>query len=285
MDNQQQALRELALFAGAGGGILGGHLLGWRTVVAVEYNAYARSVLLARQNDGTLPPFPIWDDVRTFDGKPWKGLIDVVSGGFPCQDISIAGAGAGLDGDRSGLWSEFHRIIWEVRPRFAYIENSPMLISRGLDRVLCDLAAMGYDAEWGIISADDTGGVHLRERTWIKATDATQLQRNGGADNREYSKCKISKSGNDISATDNSNLWGKRRKRGVKEKVYRFSRFPWGEDVRGIEDLRKRSDLPEPLIRRIGHDVAFGMDRLKAIGNGQVPRVAATAWEILNARR
>src|SRR5690606_19439133 len=135
--NQQcndEGLRELALFAGVGGGILGGHLLGWRTVCAVEYNAYARSVLLARQNDGTLAPFPIWDDVRTFDGNPWRGIVDVVSGGFPCQDISAAGKGAGIDGERSGLWGEMARIIREVQPRFVFVENSPMLTSRGLGR-------------------------------------------------------------------------------------------------------------------------------------------------------
>jgi DNA (cytosine-5)-methyltransferase 1 len=83
-------LRELALFAGAGGGILGGLLLGWRTVAAVELNEYCARVLMERQNEGHLPPFPIWDDVRTFDGGPWRGLVDVVSGGFPCQDISCA---------------------------------------------------------------------------------------------------------------------------------------------------------------------------------------------------
>ena len=89
----QRGLNELALFAGAGGGILGGHLLGWRTVCAVEWEPYPASVLCARQNDKVLPPFPIWDDVQTFDGKPWRGLVDVVSGGFPCQDISAAGGG------------------------------------------------------------------------------------------------------------------------------------------------------------------------------------------------
>jgi len=86
-------MNELALFAGAGGGILGGHLLGWRTVCAVEWEAYPASVLCARQNDGLLPPFPIWDDVQTFDGKPWREIVDVVSGGFPCQDLSAAGGG------------------------------------------------------------------------------------------------------------------------------------------------------------------------------------------------
>src|ERR1700677_5229198 len=111
-----EGLRELALFAGAGGGILGGLLLGWRTIAAVEYNAYARSVLLARQNDGTLPPFPIWDDVRTFDGRPWRGHIDVVSGGFPCTDISPIGTRAGINGKSSGLWKEMFRIICEIMP-------------------------------------------------------------------------------------------------------------------------------------------------------------------------
>jgi len=89
-------MNELALFAGAGGGILGGHLLGWRTVCAVEWEAYPASVLVARQNDKILPLFPIWDDVQTFDGKPWRGIVDVVSGGFPCQDISVAGGGMDL---------------------------------------------------------------------------------------------------------------------------------------------------------------------------------------------
>ena len=89
-------MNELALFAGAGGGILGGHLLGWRTVCAVEWEQYPASVLCARQNDGFLPSFPIWDDVQTFDGKPWRGIVDVVSGGFPCQDISAAGRGGEL---------------------------------------------------------------------------------------------------------------------------------------------------------------------------------------------
>lgn len=85
-------MNELALFAGVGGGILGGKLLGWRTICAVEKDSYAASVLVARQNDGSLEPFPVWDDVRTFDGGPWSGIVDVVSGGFPCQDISAGGS-------------------------------------------------------------------------------------------------------------------------------------------------------------------------------------------------
>ena len=164
-------MNELHLFAGAGGGILAGQLLGHRTVCAVEFEPYAQAVLVARQNDGSLPPFPIWDDVRTFDGNPWRGTVDLVAGGFPCQDISAAGKGAGLSGERSGLWSEMARIIGEVRPRYAFIENSPMLVSRGLDRVLSDLAKMGFDAEWCCLSAADCGAWHERDRIWILATN------------------------------------------------------------------------------------------------------------------
>jgi DNA (cytosine-5)-methyltransferase 1 len=162
-------VNELALFAGAGGGILGGKLLGWRTVCAVEFEPYAAGVLAQRQNDGLLEPFPIWDDVRTFDGKPWAGVVDVVSGGFPCQDISPAGPGTGLEGERSGLWSEFKRILGDVRPRYVFIENSAALISRGLDRILGDLAELRFDARWTVLSAEDCGAPHERERAWIVA--------------------------------------------------------------------------------------------------------------------
>jgi len=171
-------MNELALFAGAGGGILGGKLLGWKTVCAVEYEPHAAAILVQRQNDGILEPFPIWDDVRTFNGKPWKGIVDVVSGGFPCQDISSAGRGEGISGERSGLWSEMARIIREVRPRYALVENSPLLTIRGLEVVLGDLATMGYDAKWGVFSAADVGALHRRERIWIVAnSDVCRQQR------------------------------------------------------------------------------------------------------------
>jgi DNA (cytosine-5)-methyltransferase 1 len=277
-------MNELALFAGAGGGILGGKLLGWRTVCAVERDAYAAQVLAQRQNDGILQPFPIWSDVTTFDGKPWRGIVEVISGGFPCQDISVAGRGAGIAGQRSGMWKQFKRIIRDVEPEEVYVENSPALTIRGLGTVLGDLAEMGFNAEWGVLSCADAGGVHLRERIWIVATNTKKLQRNGSSNNGEHSKGKVSKLGNSDSKIVSPNSGGQRRQGGSEGKIFRFTRFPWGEDVRGVEDLRNRPDLPEPLIRRINHDVAFGMDRLKAIGNGQVPRVAATAFTMLSER-
>ena len=163
-------MNEFHLFAGAGGGILGGMLLGHTTVCAVEIEEYPRKVLLQRQRDGILPHFPIWDDIQTFDGKPWKGRVDVLAGGFPCQDISAAGKGAGIEGKRSGLWGEMARVIGEIRPRFVYVENSPHLIRRGLTRVLSDLNSpeVGpYDCRWGIVGAHHVGAPHKRDRIWI----------------------------------------------------------------------------------------------------------------------
>jgi DNA (cytosine-5)-methyltransferase 1 len=172
--NIKGGLNELAFFAGAGGGILASKLLGDRTVCAVERDLYDASVLVQRQNDGILPPFPVWSDVQTFDGRPWRRIIDSISGGFPCEDISVAGNGAGLDGERSGLWREFARVIREIRPIRIRVENSPALTTRGIDRVLGDLAAMGYNAEWGVLGAADAiwrDGTpihdHERYRIWI----------------------------------------------------------------------------------------------------------------------
>src|SRR6266487_444103 len=162
-----EPIRKSELFAGAGGGILGGLLLGEVTVCAVEWDPYCASALAQRQNDGFLDPFPIWDDVRTFDGFSWRGRVDLVSGGFPCQDISAAGKGEGITGERSGLWKEFKRIIGEVRPSRVRVENSPMLTLRGIEVVLGDLAALGYDAKWGVLGADDAGAPHIRKRIWI----------------------------------------------------------------------------------------------------------------------
>ena len=202
-------MNELALFAGAGGGILGGKLLGWTTVCAVEWEAYPASVLIARQNEGVLPPFPIWDDVRTFDGRPWRGRVDVVSGGFPCQDISAAGKGAGIDGERSGMWAHMARIVREVGPRFVFVENSPMLTSRGLGRVLGDLAAMGYDARWGVLGAVDAGAPHKRDRIWIVADAAGKLTHGGGARPEQNWNAELANGSSEKDVADAGHLRGR----------------------------------------------------------------------------
>jgi DNA (cytosine-5)-methyltransferase 1 len=249
-------MNELALFAGAGGGILGGKLLGWRTVCAVEWEQYPASVLCARQNDGLLPPFPVWDDVQTFDGKPWRGIVDVISGGFPCQDLSAAGGGAGLDGERSGLWKEMGRIIGEVRPRFVFVENSPMLVNNGLDRVLADLSKLGFDARWGIVGADYVGAPHRRERFWLVAHSRS---------NRLH---------------DRSNKRNSLYRQKICENKSQNWHGVWGEANKCLSTDDWKSFASE--FYGMDDGMASRLDRVKACGNGQVPEVAAAAWGILN---
>ena len=142
------SLRELHLFAGAGGGILGGMLLGHTPVCAVEIDKYCRRVLGARQADGCLPPFPVFADIRAFDGRPWRGRVDVVAGGFPCQPWSQAGKQKGADDPRH-LWPEMARIVEEVRPRYVFAENvslaaleEPWRDLRGLGQLSASLRQM-----------------------------------------------------------------------------------------------------------------------------------------------
>ena len=276
---KRQAMNELALFAGAGGGILGGKLLGWRTVCAVEWEPYPASVLCARQNDGLLPPFPIWDDVQTFDGHPWRGIVDVISGGFPCQDISAAGKGAGIDGERSGMWREMARIIREVQPRFVFVENSPMLTSRGLGRVLGDLAAMGLDAKWGVLGAADVGANHQRDRIWIVARQRERIshaEHNGIGWGKQQQESLTRPHGN---ATDPKSAGQPPCQDETPKRVGR----PLEKQFRGSGIGASEWWKSEPNVGRVADGVAAGVDRLKAIGNGQVPLCAATAWRILNA--
>ena len=359
-------MNELALFAGAGGGILGGHLLGWRTVCAVEWEPYPASILCARQNDGFLPPFPIWDDVQTFDGKPWRGIVDVVSGGFPCQDISVAGKGTGITGERSGMWKHMARIIGEVQPKYVFVENSPMLTVRGLGTVLGDLSEMGFNAEWGVISAAAVGAPHQRDRIWVLGSntskqrwnkrfgnreerhilhnlngDAAQgkseghgrkcwsgalstdvanpseLFSNGGNDNARSSMERESQSqfGNDcrsknVANTNSSQCKRMRKSIGIykgfsrignsSSKVSNFHSIrqqgqgEYEQPINPTQDCYWQADYVksigrpeqwavEPNVGRVANGVAARVDRLKAIGNGQVPLCAATAWRILSA--
>ncbi|MFJ2360404.1 DNA cytosine methyltransferase [Pseudomonas fluorescens] len=300
-------MNELALFAGSGGGILGGHLLGWRTVCAVERDAYSAQVLAQRQNDRALPTFPIWSDVCSFDGKPWRGLVDVVSGGFPCQDISAAGTGAGIDGARSGLWREMARIIGEVRPELVYLENSPLLVGRGLAVVLSDLAEMGYDAQWCIVSASDCGAPHQRDRCWLVAHDNRPRKPQPA---RQQQECRMGPEQCSEDVAD-PNTIGRIWRPGTSGPKRRIEPEDGGIQVvadavrereqglvaeRTDTQVRKESSQrpnrprsdgfrrwpAEPGMGRVANGVAHRVDRIKALGNGQVPRVAATAFTLLS---
>ncbi len=300
---------ELALFAGAGGGILAGHLLGWKCIGAVENNPYCAGVLLRRQNEGHIPPFPIWDDVRTFTKrnrqvKPYiqelRRLRDslVISGGFPCQDISVSGNGEGLDGERSRLWFEFARIIGEIRPAYCFVENSPALTKRGIHRVLGSLAEIGYNAAWGVLGAVSVGGNHLRYRIWIcacaggqhrqaKSKTGVDLERKvlDGCEWKKNSVGHPALRGN-VSYTVGSGTQAERlsiqfqKGRPQVENVHPFRQ----SKVPGVGNRKITWWQAEPGLDRMVDGVANWMDRIRAIGNGQVPGVAAEAWRQLSKR-
>ena len=226
-------MNELALFAGAGGGLLATQMLGSRTVCAVELDWYCRCVLTQRQNDGCFrTPFPIWDDIRTFDGRPWRGIVDVVTGGFPCQAYSSAAAGKNTADD---LWPEMRRVVADVAPRCVFAEN----VSRvAIDQAADDLEQMGYKTKAILLSAADLGADHIRERYWL------------------------------LAYPDN------------ESKLLRQFHAKVGF-LQGLETSVWSSD---PRDSRISDGMAYRVERYKAIGNGQVPAVAATAFALLVAR-
>lgn len=291
-------MRELALFTGAGGGILGGLLLGWRTACAVEINPYCVSVLLARQRDGVLRRFPIWNDIKTFDGRPWNGAIDVVSGGFPCQDISPAGLRRGIDGEKSGLWVEMARVICEVRPRFVFVENSANLASLGLGRVLGDLAAMGFDARWGVLGACCVGGPHYRERMWIVANATGKRRRNRDAAQREAESWRATLICRH--AAHAPRFGGRPRGKHESKFTLPFSLDAGDCDTSDANDGRQRELAvngevagpsgscgiddwwPVDFLSGVDDGMAHRVDRVAATGNGQVPAVARLAWRALS---
>jgi len=160
----------LALCAGIGGLELGiaAAVPGYRAACYVEREGYAASVLATRMEAGDLSPAPIYSDLRTFDGRPWRRVVDLVSAGYPCQPFSLAGIRRGSDDPRH-LWPHVFRIIREVRPRFVCLENVPGHLSMGFGDVLGDLASEGFNAEWGVFSAASVGAPHLRKRVFILA--------------------------------------------------------------------------------------------------------------------
>jgi DNA (cytosine-5)-methyltransferase 1 len=296
MDNQQGTdgeLRELALFAGAGGGILAGKLLGWKTVCTVEIDPYAASVLVARQNDGILAPFPIWDDIRTFTAKAYRGIVDVVSGGFPCQDLSKTWKGAGLKGKRSGLWFEMCRVVDEACPRFVFIENVQSLRSDGIKEVWKSLAQIGYSCRSGDFYASDVGAPHLRKRTFILAfrewspldeEGNYQQFTNGGATGSK--NCRVGGSRCDCVRAHSKDGWR------IVDESWGTVAYP---DSAGLREQRRTSTVSqehisiecnswwsnEPSMVRVDHGVSNRVDRLRTLGNAQVPAVARLAWEVL----
>lgn len=236
---------ELALCASIGGLSLGLQRAGIRTACYVEYNDYRINVLMSRIRDGWLDNAPIWDNVTTFDGRPWRGRVAIVSAGFPCQPFSLAGK-MQREQDKRYIWPHIIRTICEVQPAYVILENVRGLLVPEPERelpapiatVLGDLAACGYDAEWQSLPSSAFGAPHIRDRVFIVAYP----MRDG------VQRC-------------------------LTQPIQRLSTFSWLKDCRSVEDLRGRSSIPEPLVRRIDNGVSRGVDRLKAIGEAVLPDI------------
>ncbi len=256
-------MNELALYAGGGGDLLASQcLLGHRTVCYVEIDRYCQEIIKARIRDGLLDDAPIWDDARTFEGRPWRGVVDIVSGGFPCQPFSVAGQRRGEDDPRN-LWPDTLRIIGEVRPRYAFLENVPGLLTSGyFGRILGDLAEIGYDARWAVISAASQGDPHRRDRLWVVAYPESWGRAAWPGEGKSRG----------CGEAPDHDQQGQPQFQGVTADA---------ESSRGNESHSDGWWATEPPVGRVADGVASRVDRLKALGNGQVPIVAATAWELL----
>jgi len=266
-------MKELSLFTGAGGGLLGSLLLEWETIGYVEYNEYCQRIIRARIDDGILHNAPIFGDIKLFISEgyaeAYKGLVDVISGGFPCQPFSTAGSGQGED-DTRNMWPYTIECVRIIKPRYCFFENVRGLLSAGANSdnpewelgktpadfvsyfgtILSDLSNSGYDGRWKVISAAEVGAPHKRDRVWIVA----------------YSQ-------QDSSIMHNGTLGGTQTK--VSQR---------GEQLSSRPQIRDGAWwLSEPAVCRVDDGMANRLDRTEAIGNGQVPEVVRAAWEILNA--
>lgn len=261
----------LDLFSGIGGLSLA--LKPWvRSIAYCERDTYAQSVLLSRIATGELDRAPIWDDITSLDGSMLPKL-DIIFGGFPCQDISVAGRGAGLGGERSGLYFEVERLIKETKPTFVFLENVPAIRTRGLGRVVGGLASLGYDCRWTVVSAESVGAPHKRDRWFLLAY----------ADSKNIREQQGWGSGSDWERETQSGL------NGSKEFVANAAGIgsvegPWrrGESKGKSENpLAKNWWSIEPNVGRVAHGVPSRVDRIKCLGNAVVPLQAQTAFKIL----
>ena len=253
-------LRELHLFAGAGGGILAGKMLGHRCVGAVEVNEFCQQVLRERQQDGTLESFPIINDVCTFDGTAWRGKVDVVCGGFPCQPWSNAGKRRGASDPRH-LWPQMARIINEIRPQYVFAENVSLAAFAEPWR---DLRAMGYRVPPAIcIGAAHVGAPHRRLRWWLLAADSNSVRKHAVAVNAEVEIAPQSTCDSHCKRLE----IGQSKQSNTQQKLTPVERTDWWKS--------------EPNVGRVAHGVPARVHRLRALGNAQVPAQAVEAWSIL----
>lgn len=292
----------LALCSGIGGFDLGLKRVvsGYRTVCHIEREAYAAAVLVAAMEAGRLDQAPVWDDIATFDGRPWRGVVDIVTAGLPCQPFSAAGKRGGFDDERAhGIWPHFFRILDEVRPTLAFVENVPGLLQffRPIGEELCRL---GYEFEAGVFSASEVGAPHRRERLFVLAhaidnrtrRPATTVQSSNEpqdgipwTDDSELAHAKNRGSGGDMGDTDLTGSQG----RGLhgRERTDELPAWPPGpSDIDSwIYVLDRWPELApsEPNLRRVADGLSYRVDRLRSLGNAvvsaQVAYAFLTLWE------
>lgn len=292
-------LNGLDLFSGIGG--LTVALSQWvRPVTYCEADRYCQGVLLSRMRSVDIAYAPIHDDVRTLDGKLLPE-IDIIYGGFPCQDISVAGLGAGLGGERSGLFFEITRLARELRPQFVFLENVPAITTRGLPDVCMAFTALGYDCRWTVVSAAEVGAPHLRERWFMLASDSDSVRHKpNGVEERESAPVAADDGEKEFVAdaqgvgrrkrrtepiasrraqlsVQSSELADSSSKRleGWFDASAAWSQLPLGS---GSGSGEWPQGIPKPALRRGDHGLQNRVDRLRAMGNAVVPLQARTAF-------
>jgi len=244
-----EKLHGLDLFSGIGGNTLA--LRDWvKTIAYCEFERHAQGVLLSRMRAGDIKPAPIWDDVTTLTKDQFTQPIDIVMGGFPCQDISVAGKGAGITPEtRSGLFYQVLRLVKELRPTFVFLENVPAIRKRGLNVVLYELTQAGYDCRWTMLSAASVGACHKRERWFLLASNTLQID--------------LSQQCRGWAGSDRESA---------------LQRLQAGSDGR----FRGSSKgFVQPRVGRDGDGISHRVDRIGRIGNAVVPEQALIAFEIL----
>ena len=270
----------LDLFSGIGGFSLGLERAGMKTIAFCEVDKKCQEVLRKHWKD-----VPIFDDVTTLKGTDIDGTVDVICGGFPCQDISLAGKGAGLEGERSGLWWEFHRLIKEIKPKYAIIENVSALRNRGLDQVLRSLNEIGYDAEWHCITAASIGAPHRRDRIWIVAypRDSSRWDGISGSIGRDGEReleesIRSSETTETSGSSETSQTMADSSSIGSQgswefEQPKRSAQIINRETIESLNGSFSRIWATEPDVGRVAHGIPNRVDRLKQLGNAVVPQI------------
>lgn len=311
---EEVGLNGLALCAGYGGLELAIERVfpEYRTVCYVEGEAFVAQHLVKKMEEGRLDHAPIWSNVRTFDGEPWRGKVDFISGGFPCQPYSSAGKQL-AENDPRDLWKDFVRIIGEVLPGFLFFENVPGIVKWRLEEIVLDLDKLGYDVAWGIMAASEVGAPHQRKRWFLFGVSNAcgigreKKQRHVWSRKLNFERCcKIDansnhsrkclcrgpiqqKHRNDISAlcSNVSNADSQRTKRSrrfngeasqIKQGERHFDeKDKWGGGFDSWWEI-------EPSMGRLVDGASDWVDKLRILGNGVVPQQAYSALQILGGR-